>query len=401
MPMLNRSTGDAVFSDLAVDIERSFDRVESSLGEIMATNPAAPEKGRGATFNPGNRFAHNDREGFDDGWSAEVDRGEGMPAPLKTVVTIQPARTIISRNDSPDIGFKQSINPYQGCEHGCVYCYARPSHAYLDLSPGVDFESRLFAKPEAAALLRKEFDNPRYQPEVIVLGANTDVYQPIEREWKITRSLLQVFLEYRHPVGLITKSALVERDIDLLGQLAKLNLVRVFVSITSLDKTLARCMEPRAAAPHRRLETVKNLTDASIPVGVMTAPIIPALNDADMEAILEAAAERGATMAGYTVIRLPYEIKDLFKAWLAQHYAQRAEHVMSVIRQMRGGKEYDSSFGQRMHGTGNFAELLESRFAIACRRLKLNRGQESPRTGLFQRPARGGQMSLFEQMQLL
>jgi DNA repair photolyase len=365
----------------------------------MAINPTAPEKGRGATFNPGNRFAHTEREIFDDGWAAELERDVSLdgeaPAPLKTVVTIQQARTIISHNDSPDIGFSQSINPYQGCEHGCIYCYARPSHAYLDLSPGLDFESKLFAKPEAAALLRKELNHPRYRPEVIVVGANTDPYQPIEREWKITRSLLEVFLEYRHPVALITKSALVERDIDVLAELARHNLVRVMVSITSLDKVLARRMEPRAAAPHRRLEAVKKLTEAGIPVGVMTAPMIPALNDGDMEAILDAAAARGATMAGYTFIRLPYEIKDLFKAWLAEHYPQRAEHVMSVIRQMRGGKDYDSTFGQRMHGTGNFAELLEQRFAIACRRLKLNQDREPLETALFRRPSAGGQMSLF------
>jgi DNA repair photolyase len=363
----------------------------------MATNPVAPDKGRGATLNPGNRFAHAEREAFDDGWAVELEREGEAPPPLKTVVTIQQSRTIVSHNDSPDIGFSSSINPYQGCEHGCIYCYARPSHAYLDLSPGLDFETKLFAKPEAAALLRKEFDNPRYRPQVIVIGANTDPYQPIEREWKITRSLLQVFLDYRHPVGLITKSALVERDIDLLAELARHNLARAFVSITSLDKTLARRMEPRAAAPHRRLEAVKRLTEAGIPVGVMTAPMIPALNDGDMEAILEAAAERGATMAGYTFIRLPYEIKDLFKAWLAEHYPQRAEHVMSVIRQMRGGKEYDSSFGQRMHGSGNFAELLEHRFTIACRRLKLNQQRKELETGLFRRPLAGGQMSLFEE----
>jgi DNA repair photolyase len=366
----------------------------------MAANPTAPEKGRGATFNPGNRFAHAAREVFDDGWASERERdgrpdGEA-PTPLKTVVTIQQARTIISHNNSPDIGFSQSINPYQGCEHGCIYCYARPSHAYLDLSPGLDFESKLFAKPDAPALLRKEFDNPRYRPEVIVVGANTDPYQPIEREWKITRSLLGVFLEYRHPLGLITKSALVERDIDLLAELAHHNLVRVMVSITTLDKVLARRMEPRAAAPQRRLEAVKKLTEAGIRVGVMTAPMIPKLNDGDMEAILEAAVARGATMAGYTFIRLPYEIKDLFKAWLAEHYPQRAEPIMSVIRQMRGGKDYDSTFGERMHGTGSYAELLEQRFTIACRRLKLNQDRSPLETGLFRRPSDGGQMSLFE-----
>jgi DNA repair photolyase len=361
----------------------------------MPGNPKTPEKGRGATFNPGNRYARRQREAVDDGWQPIApDPDEELP-PLKTVVTIQPIRSIISHNDSPDIGFSQSINPYQGCEHGCIYCYARPSHAYLDLSPGLDFESKLFAKPAAAEQLRREFMKPRYRPSIIVIGANTDPYQPIEREWKITRQLLEVFEEFKHPVGLITKSALIERDLDILTRLAKDNLVRAFVSITTLDKGLARRMEPRAAAPRRRLEAVKNLASAGVPVGVMTAPIIPMLNDKDMESILEEAHEVGARYAGYVLIRLPHELKALFKEWLHEHYPLRADHVMSLIRQMRGGKEYDSNFATRHRGTGNFAQLIEQRFEIACRRFGLNRMNASLETCLFQRPDTTGQMPLF------
>jgi DNA repair photolyase len=361
----------------------------------MATDPKAPKKGRGATFNPNNRFAHLQRESWDDGWRLLAPNSDDELPPLKTIVKTQPIRSIISRNDSPDVGFSQSINPYQGCEHGCIYCYARPSHAYLDLSPGLDFESKLFAKPDGPEQLRREFMNPRYQPEVIVIGANTDAYQPIERDWKITRQLLEVFEEFKHPVGLITKSALVERDIDILARMARDNLVRVFVSITTLDKVLARQMEPRASAPHRRLKSVKNLALAGIPVGVMTAPIIPMLNDKDMESILSVAHEAGARYAGYVLIRLPHELKELFKTWLVEHYPLRAEHVMSVIRQMRGGKEYDSDFSMRQRGAGQFADLIEKRFEIACRRFGFNCTDIPLETRLFQRPDVTRQMSLF------
>jgi DNA repair photolyase len=361
----------------------------------MASIPKTPLKGRGATFNPGNRFAHNQREACDDGWQPLTPDQDGEPPRLETTVTVQRIPSIISRNDSPDIGFSQSINPYQGCEHGCIYCYARPSHAYLDLSPGLDFESRLFAKPDAPAQLRREFMNPNYRPQVIVIGANTDCYQPIEREWKITRGLLDVFEEFRHPVGLITKSALVERDIDILSRLAKDNLARVYVSITTLDRELHRRMEPRAAAPQRRLELVQHLSSNGIPVGVMTAPIIPTINDGDMEAILESARVAGARFAGYTVLRLSHELKDLFKDWLAQHYPMRAEHVMSIIRQMRGGKENDTQFGTRQRGTGEFADLIAKRFALACKRLGLNCDDVPLQTRLFARPDTGGQMRLF------
>src|SRR3954451_6658925 len=327
----------------------------------MVGRPTPPAKGRGATFNPENRFRREGREAFDDGWDAD----EEPLAPQKTIVAIQQSRTIIAHNDSPDIPFTQSINPYQGCEHGCIYCYARPSHAYLDLSPGLDFETRLFAKPEAAAMLRRELAKPGYRCDVISRGTNTDPSQPIEREWKVTRQILEVLSECYNPVAIVTKSALIERDIDILAPMAAKNLARVFLSITTLDKELARRMEPRAASPQRRLAAVKALSDAGIPVGVMTAPIIPALNDKDMEAILEAAVANGARHAAWVMLRLPHEVKELFKDWLQQHYPMRAEHVMSIVRQTRGGRENDPNFGSRMRGEGAFAQLIERRFQIA------------------------------------
>ena len=335
----------------------------------MSTHPQAPIKGRGATFNPGNRFRRDTREAVDDGWTPPPAEGKAegedqeLP-PLKTTVTIQRSRTIIARNDSPDIPFTQSINPYQGCEHGCVYCYARPTHAYLDLSPGLDFETKLFAKPNAAALLTAELAKPGYVCDAIAMGTNTDPYQPIEREWKITRQILEVLSACEHPVSIVTKSALVERDIDLLAPMAAKNLARVYVSITTLDRELARTLEPRAAAPHRRLAAVKALSDAGIPVGVMTAPIIPQLTDKDLEAILDAASANGARYAGWTLVRLPHEVKDLFRDWLAQHYPLRAEHVMSMIQQMRGGRDNDPQFGSRMRGQGLFADLISRRFDV-------------------------------------
>jgi DNA repair photolyase len=342
--------------------------------------PPAPHKGRGATFNPANRFREDEREPYDDGWAL---RGEGddEPAPtLRTVVTIQRARTIIAHNDSPDVPFTQSVNPYQGCEHGCIYCFARPSHAYLDLSPGIDFETRLFAKPDAASLLRAELAKPGYRCDPIALGTNTDPYQPIEREWRVTRSVLEVLAEHEHPFTIVTKSALVERDIDLIAPMAQKRMARVYLSITTFDRALARRMEPRAAAPHRRLQALQTLADAGIPVGVMVAPIIPQLNDRDLEAILEAAAARGAQSAGWVLLRLPHEVAPLFREWLDVHYPLRAGHIMSLVQQMRGGRDYDSTFGTRMRGNGTLALLLEKRFAIACRRLGLNRGREH--TGL-------------------
>ena len=369
----------------------------------MGTHPHIPVKGRGATFNPENRFRHDTREAVDDGWAPvcaeDGPKGEDIELPpLKTTVTIQRSRTIIARNTSPDIAFNQSINPYQGCEHGCVYCYARPTHAYLDLSPGLDFETKLFAKPNAAALLTAELAKPGYVCDAIAMGTNTDPYQPIEREWKITRQILEVLSACEHPVSIVTKSALVERDIDLLAPMAAKKLARVYVSITTLDRDLARKLEPRAAAPHRRLAAVKALSDAGIPVGVMTAPIIPQLTDKDLEAILDAASANGARHAGWTLVRLPHEVKDLFRDWLAQHYPLRAEHVMSVIQQMRGGRDNDPQFGSRMRGEGLFAELISRRFDLACQRLGLNREREPMDTSRFKPPrtdAQRAQLSLF------
>ena len=342
----------------------------------MATHdPPAPVKGRGATFNPANRFAADTRAAYDDGWGV-VGESDDAPAPRRTTVTIQLARTIIARNDSPDIPFTQSINPYQGCEHGCIYCYARPTHAYLDLSPGIDFETRLYAKPDAARLLRAELAKPGYRCDPIALGTNTDPYQPIEREWKVTRSVLEVLAAHEHPFTIVTKSALVERDIDIIAPMAAKRMARVYLSITTLDRELARRMEPRAAAPHRRLQALRTLSDAGIPVGVMVAPIIPQLNDRDLEAILDAAAEHGARSAGWVLIRLPLEVAPLFREWLDAHYPRRAAHIMSLIRQMRGGRDYDSAFGSRMRGGGAFATLIEKRFELACKRLGFNRGRE-------------------------
>ncbi len=351
---------------------------------------------RGArSFAPG-RFEGVEREPFDDGWTREDEPA----ASLQTQVTEERARSIIARNDSPDVPFDQSINPYRGCEHGCVYCYARPSHAYLELSPGLDFETRLFAKVNAAALLREELSKPGYKPSPVSLGANTDCYQPIERSYRITRSIIEVLAECEHPFTIVTKSALVERDLDILGPMARKNLVKVFVSIGSLDRVLARKLEPRAASPQRRLDTVKRLAEAGVPVGVMVAALIPALNDKTLEQVLEAAAAAGATMAGYTLLRLPNELKGLFKEWLAAHYPERAGHVMSIVRQMRGGRENDPNFGTRMTGTGNYAELIEKRFEIACRRLGLNgeeRGTAARREldcSRFRPPLAGRQMKL-------
>ena len=338
--------------------------------------PAHPLKGRGATFNPANRFRRDSRTPVDDGWAPDPD--DAAPPPLRTTVRIQPARTIIARNDSPDIPFEQSINPYQGCEHGCIYCYARPSHAYLDLSPGLDFETKLFAKPNAAELLRAELARPGYVCTPIALGSNTDPYQPIEREWKITRSVLEVLAACGHPLTITTKGALIVRDLDLLGSLAARKLVRVFVSIAMLDRALARKLDPRAAAPQRRLEIVRALADAGVPVGVNVAPIIPQLTDRELESILEAAAAAGATHAHYTLLRLLREVAPLFRAWLDEHHPLRAAHVMSIVRDIRGGRDNDPRFGARMHGEGPFAELIRRRFAIACKRLGLNAERDAP-----------------------
>ena len=324
-------------------------------------------KGRGSLRHLPGRFEVTVSEAADDGWGDADDEAFAAPA-LRTAVTEERARSIISRNRSPDVGFSQSINPYRGCEHGCSYCFARPSHAYLNLSPGLDFETRLFAKANAAELLRRELARPGYVPRPIALGINTDAYQPIERRWRITRQLVEVLLETRHPFSLITKNALVERDLDLLAPLAAMDLVQVHFSVTTLDNRLSSRLEPRAAAPHARLRAMKTLADAGVPVGVMFAPVIPWVNDAELEAVLEAACAHGARSAGYVLLRLPHEVAPLFRDWLAAHLPDRAEHVMSTIRQLRGGKDYDSAFGSRMRGTGVYADLLERRFALALRR---------------------------------
>jgi DNA repair photolyase len=363
----------------------------------MIDRPAPPSKGRGATFNPANRFRRDNREAFDDGWAGPAADEDDAPPPLKTTVAIQAARTIIARNDSPDIPFTQSINPYQGCEHGCIYCYARPSHAYLDLSPGLDFETKLFAKPNAAALLRSELARPGYVCDPIALGTNTDPYQPIEREWKVTRSILELLAACEHPFSIVTKSALVERDLDLIAPMAAKNMARVYVSITTLDRELARKLEPRAAAPQRRLQTVKALAEAGVSVGVLAAPIIPQLNDRDLEAILDAAASNGATDAGWILLRLPLEVAPLFREWLDMHYPLRAAHVMSLINQLRGGRDNDPRFGSRMRGSGEFAWLLDRRFNLAVKRLGLNRERAPLDRTRFRPPkADARQAELFE-----
>jgi DNA repair photolyase len=329
-------------------------------------------KGRGAGSNREGRFEALSKTVEDDGWYREE---EATPRP-GTQVTIERARSIISRNESPDLPFNQSINPYRGCEHGCNYCYARPSHAYLNLSPGLDFETRLFAKTNAAERLREELAKPGYVCEPITLGANTDAYQPIERDQRITRAILEVLHACRHPLTIITKNALVERDIDLLAPMAKEGLVQVFISIGNLDNRLASTLEPRATAPHRRLQAIRNLSAGGVPCGVLVAPIIPAVTDMHIEHVLEQAASAGANVAGYTVLRLPHELKELFREWLDLHVPERAEHVMSLIRQMRGGRDYDARFGKRMRGEGPYADLIRQRFALACRKYGLNRSRD-------------------------
>jgi len=347
----------------------------------------APENQTPTRFNLPSREADGD-------WLDAREELDGAP-PLRTTVTVEKPKTIITRNASPDIGFDRSINPYRGCEHGCIYCFARPTHAFHDLSPGLDFESKLFAKPDAAKLLRAELGKKGYEVRPIAMGTNTDPYQPLERDLRITRSILQVLAEFKHPVGIVTKSAAVTRDIDILAPMAAEGLARVAVSITTLDRKLARSMEPRAATPPRRLETIRELANAGIPVTVMSAPIIPALNDDEMESILTAAADAGATKAGYTLVRLPLEIKDLFREWLESHEPGRGKHVMSLIRSMRGGKDYDATWGKRMTGSGPYARMIAQRFAIATRRLGLNKDRQPLDTTKFRHPPRtGDQLSL-------
>ena len=348
-------------------------------------------QGRGARSNSSSRYDSEKRVEFDDGWDLEEEAPK-----LRTEVRRDATRTIIARNTSPDISFNQSINPYRGCEHGCIYCFARPTHAYLGLSPGLDFETKLFAKPDAARLLADELRNPKYKPQVIAMGTNTDPYQPVERELKVMRSILEVLWEYRHPVSIVTKSALIARDLDILAPMAREGLVKVLLSVTTLDRRLARTMEPRAATPEKRIATLRILSQAAVPSGVMTAPIIPALNDSELEDILAAAAEAGVKEAGYTLLRLPLEIKDLFREWLESEQPGRARHVMSIIRSMRGGRDYDAQWGTRMTGSGPYADLIAQRFALATRKLGLNRERTQLTCAKFRRPKRAGdQLPLF------
>ena len=356
--------------------------------------PPSAIKGRGAASRIAHRFERDVRDAFDDGWGTGEPDGGDAPAPLQTQVTFEDARSIISRNDSPDIYFEHSINPYRGCEHGCIYCYARPTHSYLGLSPGLDFETKLIAKRNIATVLRAELSRTAYAPTSLAIGTVTDCYQPIERELKLTRSVIELFNETNHPFGLVTKSGGVERDMDLIVTMAQRKLAAVYVTITTLDAALARTLEPRAAAPHRRLRTIRALAGQGVPVGVSVAPQIPFIND-DMEQVLEAAWDAGARSAFYTVLRLPWEVAPLFREWLAVHYPQRAERVMARIHDMRGGKDYDSDFSTRMKGQGLWAQLIAQRFHKACARLGFNRERVELDTTAFRRPSPVGQQALF------
>lgn len=353
------------------------------------TQPQRPPRGRGTASNPHNRFAATRSEAEHDGWYEDA-----TPLTFTTAVRQETAKTVISRNQSPDVGFDRSVNPYRGCEHGCIYCFARPSHAYWDLSPGIDFETQLIAKTNLAERLEAELSKPGYQPQPIALGINTDGYQPIERQYQLTRQALEILLRYRHPVTLITKGALILRDLDLLVQLAERNLVRVAFSLTTLDDDLKRILEPRTAAPQARLRAMRTLHEHGVPVSALLAPMIPMINDHELEALLEAARDHGARSAGYTLLRLPLEIVELFEEWLQTHFPERAAHVMSLIRQSRGGKNYDSRFGIRMKGEGQFAELLAQRFRLARRRFGLER-REGEGLDCSQFAPPGEQLGLF------
>ena len=349
-------------------------------------------KGRGALTNPAGRFESKASQREDDGWENLAE----IPERIETTLQVDTARTVISRNDSPDISFELSINPYRGCEHGCVYCFARPSHGYLGLSSGLDFETKLFYKADAAQRLKAELAQASYQPKPIALGINTDAYQPVERRLRITRSLLEILCETNHPVSIVTKSALVARDLDLLAEMAKRNLAQVYFSITTFDTRISRKLEPRAAAPEARLKALAELSEAGVPTGVLVAPVIPALTDPELETILKRAREAGAESAGYVMLRLPYEIKDLFAEWLQAHAPDRAAHVMNLLKQMHGGKAYDARFGHRMRGSGPVADLIAQRFKLACKRLGLNLKRRELDCSRFKPPRNeNGQMSLF------
>ena len=348
-------------------------------------------KGRGTSSKVDARFLEHQRQGFDDGWTPEPEAGA-----VPTEIFQETPRTIITRNQSPDIPFETSINPYRGCEHGCVYCYARPSHAYVDLSPGIDFETKIFAKTNAAELLRSELGKPRYTCKPIAMGTNTDPYQPIERQLHITRDIIRVLHDCKHPLSIVTKSWMVERDLDLLKPMAEQGLVKVFLSITSLRNDLSRRLEPRAASPGRRLKAVDTLNRAGVPAGVMFAPVIPFINDSEMETVLERAAAAGARAAGYVILRLPNEVKQLFREWLETHEPGKTKHVFSIIRDLRSGQENDPEYFTRMRGRGIYASLIQDRFRQACRKFGFNKERGELNTGLFKPPASvDRQQSLF------
>jgi len=350
-------------------------------GELATAVDRERRRGRGTLSNASGRFEPLARVAFDDGW-----QGPDELPPFKTSVTVDATRKIIARNDSPDLSFDRSINPYRGCEHGCVYCYARPTHSYLGLSPGLDFESKLFMKPNAPELLERELSAPNYEPKIIAIGTNTDPYQPVERRYAIMRRILEVLERAGHPVGIVTKSALVLRDLDILARMAKRNLVKVAISVTTLDPKLARTMEPRAATPPRRLYALRQLAAAGVPASALVAPVIPALNDAEIERILEAVAATGVRHAGYVLLRLPLELRDLFREWLNENYPDRAQHVFKLIRDTRGGKDYDSTFGKRMTGSGPIAWMIGRRFEVACERLGFNLTSVKTTTEHFRPP---------------
>jgi len=375
--------GSAKVPPAAVDLDQPPDAE-------VAVN-ADRRRGRGAQSNASGRYEPLARISLDDGWQNLED----LP-PFKTTVSFDATRRIITRNDSPDISFDRSINPYRGCEHGCIYCFARPTHAYLGLSPGLDFESKLFAKPDAPRLLERELSDPNYTPRTIAIGTNTDPYQPIERQHQIMRRILDVLERFGHPVGIVTKSALVLRDLDILARMAKRDLVKVALSVTTLDPKLARIMEPRAPTPRRRLDALRALAEAGVPTSVMVAPVIPAINDAEIERILDAAAAVGVQGAGYVILRLPLEVRDLFREWLMANFPDRHRHVFKLIRDMRGGKDYDSEFGKRMTGSGPIAWMIGRRFEAACEKLGLNQARAKLTTEHFSPPrSAAAQLTLF------
>ena len=348
-------------------------------------------RGRGAVSNTSGRYEPAARIPFDDGWLSLDD----LP-PFKTVEREERARKIITRNESPDLGFDRSINPYRGCEHGCIYCFARPTHAYHGMSSGLDFETQLFVKPDAPELLRKELAAPSYKPRTIAMGTNTDPYPPIERKWKLTRRILEVLRDANHPVGIVTKSVLVLRDLDILSEMAAKGLAKVALSVTTLDPKLARAMEPRASTPPKRLEAIRELSRAGVPTAIMTAPIVPAINDSEIERLLDAGAANGAVEAGFVMLKMPFEIKDLFREWLREHFPDKEKHVISLVRDIHGGKDYDSTWGLRQTGTGPYAWSIGRRFELACNRLGLNARSYRLTTALFKKPVlRGDQMDLF------